>query len=236
MRIICESFHDYYDSVQSQGQDLSLVYLRTPKEFEKQEAHAIVSKFPYLKCYSVHELTISTKIIGFCGKIYPLVELDRFRQWPFSRQHAFCYTLEDVDAFIERNFKKKQVEAYNANKRDFPYQHWSFSNRREAFEKFFAESEKQKDKFRDIFLKYHVPIFVAGSHSSYPSKDTFALNVALKPLEFYRIMDTFTAFQEIQMFLGGLAVPLKEIPTIPDKVMVEAKGFDKFSFRKDKKE
>ena len=34
------------------------------------------------------------------------------------------------------------------------------------------------------------------------------------------------------MFLGGLAVPLKEIPTVPDKIMVGAKGFDQWSFRK----
>ena len=31
--------------------------------------------------------------------------------------------------------------------------------------------------------------------------------------------------------VGGLAVPLKEIPEVPDKIMVGIKGFDQWSFR-----
>ena len=45
-------------------------------------------------------------------------------------------------------------------------------------------------------------------------------------------MDTYTAYQEIQMLLGNLAQPNKPIPEIPDKDMVSIKGFDKWSFRK----
>jgi hypothetical protein len=61
-----------------------------------------------------------------------------------------------------------------------------------------------------------------------------AWNACLKDLEFFRIVDPYTAFQEIAMFLGGLAVPLKPIPHVDDKTMVEAKGFDKkWSFRKE---
>jgi hypothetical protein len=56
-------------------------------------------------------------------------------------------------------------------------------------------------------------------------------NGSLKELEFFRLLDTYTAFQEIAMFLGGLAVPLKEIPEVPDKIMVGVKGFDQWSFR-----
>ncbi len=57
-------------------------------------------------------------------------------------------------------------------------------------------------------------------------------NASLKELEFFRLFDPYTAFQEISMFLGGLAVPLKEIPQVPDKIMVGIKGFDQWSFRK----
>ena len=45
---------------------------------------------------------------------------------------------------------------------------------------------------------------------------------------FFRLFDTYTAFEEIAMFLGGLAVPLKEIPEVPDKIMVGIKGFDQW--------
>lgn len=43
-------------------------------------------------------------------------------------------------------------------------------------------------------------------------------------------MDTFTAYQELEMFFGNLARPNKPIPEILDKDMVSIKGFDKWSF------
>jgi hypothetical protein len=42
-----------------------------------------------------------------------------------------------------------------------------------------------------------------------------------------------TTYQEIAMFLGGLATPQKPIPVPSDKDMVSIKGFDRFSFRKE---
>ena len=45
-------------------------------------------------------------------------------------------------------------------------------------------------------------------------------------------MDTFTAYQELQMYFGALAQPNKPIPNVSDKDMVSIKGFDKWSFRK----
>jgi hypothetical protein len=57
-------------------------------------------------------------------------------------------------------------------------------------------------------------------------------NPKLKDWQFYRIVDTYTAYQEVFMYLGSLAVPLKEIPEISDKIMRDAKGFDEWSFKK----
>jgi len=57
-------------------------------------------------------------------------------------------------------------------------------------------------------------------------------NECLKGLDFFKVIDTYTAFQELQMFLGGMARPNKPIPQVPDKDMVSIKGFDKWSFRK----
>jgi hypothetical protein len=55
----------------------------------------------------------------------------------------------------------------------------------------------------------------------------------LKDFEFYRKIDTYTAFQELAMFWGGLAQPNRPIPDVTDKDMVTAKGFNKWSFRKE---
>ena len=52
--------------------------------------------------------------------------------------------------------------------------------------------------------------------------------------EFYKVIDAFTAFQEISMFIGGvLGIGEKEIVEIEDKYKIGQHGFDKWSFRKE---
>lgn len=43
----------------------------------------------------------------------------------------------------------------------------------------------------------------------------------------------YTAYQELQMWMSNQAIPHKPIPKVSDKDMVTAKGFDKWSFRKE---
>lgn len=180
-------------------------------------------------------LSCKVFVIGFCGKIYPLVE----------KGLNLCYTLSDLDAVVESAFKDREVEAYRTSvkknlwKKRSLFRDWSYSQRRELFEKWFNACEQQQDRFRDIFLDNKSPIFVAEYRSdwirSIRKRSRVALvtfNAELKPFDFVRIVEPFTAFQEISMFMGNLAVPLKEIPEISDQDMAIAKGFDDWSFRK----
>jgi hypothetical protein len=58
----------------------------------------------------------------------------------------------------------------------------------------------------------------------------------LKDLEFYKTLDAFSVFQEIEMWVGGVLAaagnPMVQITD--DKIKVAKHGFDKFSFRKGK--
>lgn len=63
---------------------------------------------------------------------------------------------------------------------------------------------------------------------------TSAANRPLKHFEFFRVKDPYTAFQDIEMWLSNKAVPEKPIPTPDDKTMRDIKGFNKFSFKKEK--
>jgi hypothetical protein len=58
-------------------------------------------------------------------------------------------------------------------------------------------------------------------------------NDCLEPLKFVRVFDPYTAYQEIYMFVCNTAMPDKPIPKVSDADMVTAKGFDKWSFRKE---
>jgi len=238
MRVISE-FRDYYDVVQAQGQDQSLLYVR------KERTVVIKNEdfpFPYMLHYGgmywgfrrLISPIMRQYIIGLCGKIYPVIHLSSSR----DNNKAWCHKLEDVDVFIEANFKKKEVAEYYLphNSRKVTVKVWDSSVRRYLFDKFFKECEAKKEAFQEMFIQERCPIIV-GAWRSARSKDTkIVYNACLKDYEFFRVIEPYTAFQEIAMFMGNLAVPLKEIPKIPDLVMVSAKGFDEFSFRKQPKE
>lgn len=59
-------------------------------------------------------------------------------------------------------------------------------------------------------------------------------NAILKQYEFEKIIDPYTAFQEVYMFLAAKAKPEKVIKEMSNDDKVFSKGFDKFSFRKEK--
>jgi hypothetical protein len=50
-----------------------------------------------------------------------------------------------------------------------------------------------------------------------------------------KLFEPYQAYQEISMFVNNLAIPEKPIPKMSDEDMASIKGFDKFSFRKDKR-
>ena len=104
MRII-SPFHDYYDVVQSQGQDHSLIYQRrertiTPKKYPFPVMHRWWRHYP-------GDLSLYQKIIGFCGKIYPVFWLSK------GDVRKTAFNLEDVDKFVNENFKEHEIEGYN---------------------------------------------------------------------------------------------------------------------------
>lgn len=59
------------------------------------------------------------------------------------------------------------------------------------------------------------------------------LNCDLKNVQFYKVMDAFTIYQELSMYVDGcLSSPGNQIIEIEDKYKIECHGFDKYSFRK----
>lgn len=240
MRILCSEFHDYYDVVQATGQDQTLLYVRRPKKEE-------MSEFPFPSILDWGRRggkaapIIRQYIVGFCGRIYPVLHLHQ-TSWNYATVEAVCHTLVEVDAFIESHYRDKEIEEYKTKlkRRHWRMRYWDSNLTRTSFEKFFNKCEEQKDAFAQMFLDHQCPVFVA--HCQRPRwlgfkrwvEGEITWNGSLREHQFVRLFDPYTAFQEISMFMGNLAVPLKPIPEISDKTMAEAKGFDKFSFRKPK--
>jgi hypothetical protein len=231
MRIISD-FHDYYDAVQAAGQDQTLVYCRKRAETTVSHYPLPVLRLSFLQ--NLPAIEIQQHIVGFCGKIYPVLVLTHAA----STKTAICHNLGEVDAFLEDTCRKREMQEYRAEAS--PYRRrrrWLDDCPRIAFEKHFAECLQEKDAFVEMFIEKQCPVLIGtvldvSRRGRRARKGKIVYNGSLKELEFFRLFDTYKAFQEIAMFLGGLAVPLKEIPKVPDKIMVGIKGFDDWSFRK----
>lgn len=223
MRII-SPFKDYYDCVQSQGQDLSLIYNRQPEE--------IISKTRVFSFVSLlnrwgSDIVSRVEVVGFCGHVHPVLKIHK--PGDARVKPVLCYLIEEVDAFVEQHFKPLEIERYYADKRrSYWSERWTYTPHK-ALVAFFAEARQRAGDFVYLFDK--APVFRCREGR----ETTLTYNACLKEVEFYRQVDPFTAYQEIQMFWGGRAAPEKPIPKIDDKTLAAAKGFDKFSFRKDKK-
>lgn len=214
MRIV-SSFKDYYDSVQNIAQDHELLYIREEKEEELQ-----YWDFPRLNINLFPHAFYKVNIIGFCDVIYPIIDV-----FKYDSKSEKCVNVEDFDEYVENLKDKSLLDGYygkNVRRNTV---------RRPLVVNFFEECERQKNSYKHLFKGF--PIFLAGQIKDW--KPQIVFNARLKGSGFERIKGTYDAFQEISMFLGNLAAPEKFIPAVSDEDMIAAKGFDRFSFRKDKK-
>lgn len=158
-----------------------------------------------LKSVAVHFCDYS--FLGYCFQM---------KDYSYSK---YMWDVATINKFILEHFPKeiiKRERCYRSN----PYN--------QSFEKHYENFYKNRPQpSTEIWEKYGVPIVAMQN------KDVI-LNPNLGNFDFQRVKDPYTAFQELYMYLGSKAAPEKSIPQPTDKVMAEIKGFNKFSFRKDK--
>lgn len=241
--IIRSNFHDYYDVVQREGQDYDLIYFRFPKELEAEKC-PVQSRLigDYDEKWRRNDgPQCQSYIVGFCGKIYPILKME-----VLSAEPVFCINIEDIDAFADKYLDKHAIKKYYKGVAKHRWQR-NFSHyqpTRNYYIKYFEEIAEEQNRYQSLFFEDRCPTFVCTTDTrmynppngggAYRSKiRILTWNAPLKDIEFYRIIDPYTAFQEINMFLSGLASPEKVIPEIDDKTMRDIKGFDKWSFRKE---
>src|ERR1035437_121426 len=231
---------DYYDGVVgSMGVDKTIVYDRVttileesekfPKEFQpnkswsrRKENHFInlshFSNYPKTKY-----LENASFIVGFCGKLY--IGWKLYCEFNVSDMISPLLVTEITYDF---EYVKKHVKTTT----------WGSSNLNDDVE--YVKNYNAIEVFRTL----KTPIFIYDydynrtSINVYRkrSKCVFIINPNLSEYEFYTVFDSFQAFQEVQMFMGGvLGKGEKDIVEVADKYKIEQHGFDyKYSFRKDK--
>lgn len=247
---IASDFHDYYDVAMAEGQDQTLVYERYPiVEDHKHYPFSSMFAGSYARYYRDRwSLYVRSYTIGFCGNFYKVLEINTPEHGGRNDKEGrstrkWCYNTNEVDSFVRKYYPKQYSDYLEKGYRKG--NSWWTEQRRQNFEFFFEgrprskwdrnptedEMKRSEEWRRKWFEKHRSPVFVAEFTSEYEGRITY--NAALKPFEFYRVFDPYRAFQEISMWMGNQAVPIKPIPEIPDEIMAEIKGFNKFSFRKD---
>jgi len=231
MLILNHKKKDYYDGVVgTTGVDKTIVYNRDVIELDEKERpkifHPVGHSFKFQKEngfvnlnnygikseFSKEIQAYSYFIIGFCGKVYI--------GWKI---YNIVNKLFDVKITYDLDYMKSVLKPsdYRGN---------------------FMEDVDYIQNYNAIklFRELNAPIFVYDSDYKRTEiygrgNSKFFVNPNLGEYEFYKIFDAFQAFQEIQMFIGGvLGTGEKEIVEVADKYKIQQYGFDKWSFRKEK--
>lgn len=216
------------------GQDMTLVY-------ERKEVVVDPSKFLFMDegydnvVYRVHPWRydfingLEVNALGFCGNVYPIIKI-------ISRSgDVCCYSLDDVDHWIEAHCTEKQKVVYYGSEK------WNkdkFDLYQKPIKKLFEYFDRETPKFKKIAEGLHVasktPMFLNVCDTGRPRTHKLIYNCNLKELQFFKIKDTFTAYQDISQYIGGvLGQANKPIPEISNQDMRDAKGFNEWSFKKE---
>ena len=229
---------DYYDGVVgTMGVDKTIIYDRNVTEFSKDDIPMPFKRirsnyyFKQVPCFlklggynlkkeyykTIHNY--SYFIIGFCGKLYI--------GWKLYH-------------------KNKNNEVIT----EYLYDTNSFKNILDSNKSWHGNIDDHINNILNydampFFRGFNTPVFIYDNDynrtvmNKYGGNENpvFIVNPLLSNYEFYRVFDSFQAFQEIQMFLSGvLGNHEKEIVEVADKYKIEQHGFDKWSFRKEKNE
>jgi hypothetical protein len=233
MRIVSK-FNDYYDTAMGMGIDPNLIYRRktSTRDFASwpydNRVRELLGISPTWRSF-----TPQLCVICFCGK-YHSVWIDG--------------NFELSEDTLAQNLTKPPLmsldEVANHHSSVAAIRHQPRSTRNiqadiEAVQKLRREFDEKKsgslsdEPFRDLSC----PCFVVFAHPKWTWYSDTSVRVITNPrlatLGFQHVLDAFTAYQELSMFVGSQLAPGDGAPrtTGDDKTIARAKGFDDKSFR-----
>lgn len=232
---IVSKFHDYYDSCLAHGQDNAVVYLRAPKTFSFndknnppiiQELESWVSKlstrhsdFPFSLSrnkpfdwfvFNKLRYTVNYITLIFSGRAYPAIEvLEESSRYPFTTK-TYLWNVDDaIEYFVSRGQDLKSTSRF------------ARQNREDLIRQYYKCIQPNLDWM--IENKVTCVLF----------NKEITVNPSLRDIQFYRVFDAYTCYQELSMWLEGtLSYPQNMMVEIEDKYRIEQHGFDtKYGFR-----
>lgn len=174
-------------------------------------------------------------VIGFCGKQY-VGYIDNSHLVTNGGQAKRSRSYSGLDRVIDGTItydKGKILKVYtdHLNKTDRSAS-WMKNRLLATIDMIERIHGKEDDT---LFLKYNTPVYVISETWKYGNDKTFIKDAILDDLDFISVIDPYTAFQELSMYLGDrLRFRDKDLIEISDKDKIASHGYDpKMSFRKD---
>jgi hypothetical protein len=228
--LIRSDFHDYYDSALGiTGVDSDIIYRRfthtiadaDPPEGwfdapnQRRFFGRVTGYYPLFSRVAGYSL-VREFIVGFCGEAWYGIEISRSGETkhnPFK--NIFVYD-DDIGTFIAEYITPPHLM----------YEEGGSYNR-------FLDLRHRLGKYQDsgaisrLHRSHNVPVFV------YIMGGSLILNPQLQEFGFMKVKETFSAFQDLQSYVGGvLQAEAPEILDISDLDRLKQHGFDeKWSFR-----
>ena len=234
MKIISK-FKDYYDNAHG-WYSPEPTYIRENKEFyypkldnNIKKKLAISGLFDAMPVCDIG----NRYLIAFCGKVYPVyVGAELIFNSPDDLEKQLKKVLNGktlTSVFDEKAFAKKHIQELYG--KGVP-RYWRSSYlTHKSWKRFEALNFTVAP---EAFIELNAPVFAVWERGG---SCYLTVNPMLNKLNFASHVDPYTAYQEIEMFVGNELV-LQMDPNInrPDELVRDSKGFDEWSFKRHKEE
>lgn len=222
--IVISAFKDYYDGAMGFGYDPEDVrYVRELKSLPPIQLLTRYTELAFTPAtIQKNGMTVFPFIVGIAGKLYYGVECVRWDRKRLCLVYDYFYTFMDLDNHLKMFKHTVEWEHYD------PSKHWYRSLI--SYENFLAQPNTP-NKFRDKCIQDKIVIIV-GKRFHDHDDEKLVLNYRLANIQFYKVLDPYTVYQEIEMWIGGLPKDDRPMVTISDKDKIHKHGFDEWSFRK----
>lgn len=197
---------DFHDYYDGCITTVDPLHIYNRKQTEHILDNGITVMFDFPERRWFHRIAQGTVIMGFCGELYiGLVYNDTTTQGKVQ-------TFWSLDEYLKKC--KPDKGDLDAIKNTFRF--------------------KPKENLKQFFDMYQTPCFMLESRFYY-GKTYLTINPCLKDYGFAKVVDPWTAYQEVQMFVGNNLVNDKDKQVkLSDKTLQGKHGFDKMSFKKRK--
>lgn len=181
---------------------------------------------------TLHKKTI---IIIFCGKIYKALKLTLYGINSYGESvSSVFYDMDSIYKWLNKyNFNfDNMIDEYI---KDHNYNGLTYEKtKKRILESFdvFSIQENLSPELMSELIENNISI-VTSESNSYATYTVHINSDNLKDYDFYRVMDAYTAYQELSMWVGGILTQNKDgLYKLSDKELIAKHGFDKWSFRK----